>query len=236
MNGRHLIKMKKIVFVLLMVIIIVGCRTIKKDNLIITINVGGTEIKIPQPKNGFSLFYNNRNDINLFNTKRSTVICMFTTKEYISSIKDRANDKLMFDTLLYISYPNKYKMLELSKVDFDKLKDYEIDTMITDINKINNTIVFFKNDSIINYNNNKTANFKIIGYFFDNLNSYGWLTYRQRINGIKLEPYLATINTIRVKNKIIEANISYPYVGIESIKWITESSESWAKAIIEANK
>ena len=90
--------------------------------------------------------------------------------------------------------------------------------------------------------NTKELNFKYkkgvvyFGHFFNNINSFYDISFvKKNYSKTKLKLIESNIY-INVKGKLIDLKVVFSYYGSQSIINIKNFSESWAKAILEANK
>ena len=75
-----------------------------------------------------------------------------------------------------------------------------------------------------------------IGVVYNSKDAYACL-FSENFDAKNKEPLNMTIfNMIRIKNKCLNLHISFKYYGAESVRWNCYLSETWAKAILEANK
>ena len=123
-----------------------------------------------------------------------------------------------------------------SELQFIKEKDSLTLNLLKDKNKVIDSL----KSNISKYLNRSKKIDSIylvpIGLIYNFKNAYAEIQIDYEYHNSLQSIRLWTINYTIIKNKKITTFIICDFKGIESIKWITETSESWAKAIIEANK
>jgi len=228
--------MKKIVFVALMAIVFAACSQSTKNDLTIC-NVGGVEIILPKPGKAFksidaSKLSNDFNYIKLGNN----ILCVFIdSSEFIKS-----NDK-SYNINELITYA--FIMIDKDKEKTDCTSEYfkkYIDDIVNDNNRLILDI-FKKENPDSNDIKNFIANSKGEGVFpicnlFNTNNSYGMLSLNMGREGNEYSSSIIVLNAFRIRNRMLVVMIFKKYESYNTIKWLTNTSEAWAKAILDANK
>ena len=227
--------MKKIVFVFLMVIVFGGLKASAQEKYL-TIKGDETKILVPYKFNEFK-------EVGKKNRKHFEV----------SLEDDIKMEYLYFDTNTNVNLINKeYFITKLDKfILIQSLHNNKSTTFFT-YNELKNhndiydtTIIYFvkkndlSNDYYINYNtlndsikSNQTKTITKIHVLVD----YYFLL-NQNIKSTKniIQKWLVTYKDIKIKDEFISVQFACIYNGVESIKWIGETSENWCRYISDLN-
>ena len=228
--------MKKIVFVLLMAVMFGGCKPLLQRNYII-INYGGTSIKIPSPG---STYKDIHNDKILFpehnNPSHDNNLCFFIDVTDKMDITNKDSTKLTFKKYLIIQHDKLLESQDIKDYKFNMIKNVFIEKLKQDIHQLGDSTskLFYNFDEI--YTDIDFSKTKTISCVY-NLKDIDGFIILSIVKSEPNEPHnLHTMNFLKIKNKLFTFKVFSIYNGKEDIKWIAELSESWAKAILEANK
>ncbi len=159
----------------------------------------------------------------------------FDSSDYRTLIyKD--HDSINMNKYIHIESPPQSERNDLSEERILKFNKTMMETNIANIkhgvDSINKVLLDTK--LIVSYDNYNRIGTE--GYFYHIKDAGGKYVYEIENRFSKNYKSLSTINTIIVKKKLLYFEVYCEYKDYESIKWISDISESWAKAIIEANK
>ena len=228
--------MKKIVFVILIVIVFGGLNVSAQKNMNV-VEVDTTNINIPLPSNEFhEIGENSREQFKSFVQSFDKLLCFyFDSSDYsISIYKDI--DSIILDKYILIESPPQSERNDIREERILKFDNTIIEMNIAAIKHEIDSINKILEDTklIVNYDDYNSIGTD--GYFYQIKDAGGKYVYEIVNKYSKNYKSLSTINAIIVKKKILYFEVYCEYKDIESIIWITDISKSWAKAILEANK
>ncbi len=227
--------MKKIVFVFLILIVFGGLKASAQENMNV-VEVDTTNINIPLPSNEFyEIGENLRETLKSFVQSFDKLLCFyFDSSDYkISIYKDI--DSIILNKYIHIESPPQSERNDLREERILKFNNTILKSNIAaikhEIDSINKIIEDTK--LIVSYDDYNSIGTD--GYLYQIKDAGGKYVYEIVNKYSKNYKSLSTINAIIVKKKLLYFEVYCEYKDVESIKWITEISESWAKAILNAN-
>ena len=228
--------MKKIVFVFLMVIVFGGLHVSAQQNITV-VDVGGVNINIPTPSKEYIEVGNNLRDT-LSSIVRDTdkLLCFYVESPEYKKYVNNSHDSLNMDKYIFI-----YSSIQSIRNDFseNRILMFNKNIIETNISVVKNGVdslnkILVDSNLLVSYNNYNSIHTK--GIFYHIKDAGGEFKYAIENRFSKNYKSLSTFNSIIVKKKLLYFEVYCEYKDYESIKWITETSESWAKAILDANK
>ena len=127
--------------------------------------------------------------------------------------------------------------LEEAKLSFEEIKNFAQEAVKKELEEsVNEKITNLINKKLDESVSNEANEPKTLGKIKDTKESFGVLMTLKVNSNIRTMNLLSSVNLLRIRNKLISANIYCNFDDIAKIKWITDFSETWAKAILDANK
>ncbi len=201
------------------------------------IYIGETEITIPSHIKDFEQLQLDSMDIP-YNAMPpfDNVVTAFVDDGIYKNIylQKGINDKINKFTL--IGYFRCWSLDNITSNQFIQTKIDNINTLTRNKNEINSLINSFFKDSTTLYDYHNSDFPKNIGVVYENKNAFGTLCANHLIlesGNLKLT---GVLSFILVKDKIVSLMVYQIYDDKWNLKWLTQTSEAWAKAILEANK
>ncbi len=228
--------MKKIVLVIVVGLMIYGCRSknYKRNSNIIVVN--DVEILIPLLDNQFIKL-----DGDLFKSfakieyPQRLYSCYLDTLDYKMYVNNRP-DKVKSDRYLEILNDPEFDFNNNIQLSFSNLKPLIIKSFSIDTNNINvDSLKILNNlNDTINKSENNVSFLNKILFIKDNIISILTLNYNP--SDMKSSKQIHVRNYIYVKKQLIVAEVNCNYYEIKDYNWAINFSETWAKSILEANK
>ena len=201
------------------------------------ITLGNVNIKIPAPGKQFIEAGDyQREYFSAFEPNTIKLYCVFLdTSDYRKIVKQK-NDTVSPNKYLLVESIKKYAGINCSEIDFADIRKGVTESLPRDIKHITDSVhwILSKPTDIISEVDLEHP--KTIGCIYDLKDACGIVqmsVFKYKYSSRKM---LRTINYILIKGKIVMLYVNYSYNGDESIKLISKVSESWAKAILNANK
>ena len=228
--------MKKVVFVLLISIVFGGLKVYSQENLNV-VEVDTTNINIPLPSNEFyDIGENLREQLKSFVQSFDKLLCFYFDSSDYRILINKDFDSVILNKYIHIESPPQSERNDLSDEQILKFNNNIITPNIAaiklEIDSINKILEDTK--LIVSYDNHNSI--RTEDYFYHIKDAGGKYVYEIVNKYSQNYKSLSTINTIIIKKKLLYFEVYCEYKDIESIKWITDISESWAKAILDANK
>lgn len=201
------------------------------------ISVSGIIMNIPHPDKEFmEVGVDNHIVFKDFVPEDNILQLMFIDNN--SYIKLNNNDTFSLSAKRYMIIEDNISIdsTTYNKDEFSELRDLVIGKNIINQKQIEDSII-----SAIKFAKNNIATIEnmepiTLGGIYSSENAIGSLMLTFTIEDSKVLTKLVSVSYLRIKEKLIYAYIFTSYYDKQDINWITNLSESWAKAIIEVNK
>ena len=227
---------RKIVFVFIIFLFSFHYYVLAQENQTI-IDLDESSFNIPDPENGFmELELSNWGFPDDFLPPFDNMIAGFIDSSGYRKLYYSENEDMLLNTYMLVGINQNDVDSNYSDSDFIERKLINTAKMNRDFKEITDTILYFYNhiNPFSGISNFGTPT--VFGCIYDINNAYGIVNgiYSNNTNNLKRE--ISVISYIKIKNKIINTAVYSNYNGEESINNLKDISESWAKAILEANK
>jgi len=228
--------MKKIVFVIFMVVVLGVFHVSAQDNTTV-IDIGGVKINIPTPNAGFKEVGINQHDLfNTFIPDFNKLLCVYTDTSDYTHLLNGENDNVKLNNYMFIEVSKKFINHDITTEDFNDLKKEVVGLLkkdLSDIIESANEVLQERKDEVGDVNINEP---KALGCIYDIKNAYGSLMSINAKTETTKAKLICSLNFIRIKKRLIYIYVYCNFDNINKINWIKDFSESWAKAILDANK
>ena len=216
---------------------VLGGFHISAQNKITIVDIGGVKINIPSPNKHFIEVGEEQRPIFAdFVLESSNMLCVFLDTNDIIKMLNGKTEDLKLDKFIVVQIDKDEVERDYNEDDFIEIKNNTLESITSDLKEINekgNNILNKKLDESVSNEANEP---KTLGKIKDTKESFGVLMTLKVNSNIRTMNLLSSVNLLRIRNKLISANIYCNFDDIAKIKWITDFSETWAKAILDANK
>ena len=199
---------------------------------------GGRVISIPQPsKDLLEVGYDVREQLEVFVIAQNRLLSAYMlASEKPRFSQGEENFILSQSAAIQVFRQGEYQ--DFGKAEFDDLVEYEETTEGSEMATIAEETEEEMNRRMdaLNLNKVKINTPVDLGALFSKPNAYSFGMIVKYADAGKSWTTVISTTYIRVRDRLLFAYVTAKYDGTETVKMVTEISENWADAILEANK
>ncbi|MEI6821960.1 MAG: hypothetical protein WCL51_08480 [Bacteroidota bacterium] len=227
--------MRKLSFILLSVLVL-NTFKMSAQNIVTTSNVSGKLIKFPVPNSQYKEVGDaQRYQFASFLPSSNSMLCIYLDTFDITKLVNHENENIKMETYMFVEINKNLIDSDCSDTNFIEVKAEALQLLKDDTIQLLDDANSFLKEIIDEKEDVKLNHLKNLGIIYDTKESCGMLMSFVVKNGNKSTKKLCSVNYLRLNNRLIYVYVYATFTDIAQVKWIKETSESWAKAILGAN-